>query len=199
MRRHAPNIVLLLLLLVTLGLNWYARGPTVVRNVEYFPDMARTASFMTFEPNPNFADGKTLRPPVVGTIARGFPPLEYGPSAADNARAGNELVNPFSPNDRSAVRRGAVVFERYCAICHGPDGQGNGLVVQHGFRRPPNLLRPFTRQMKDGQIFHLATYGRGAMPAHGSQIPASDRWKVVLHVRVLQQRPPGAAPAAGAE
>jgi mono/diheme cytochrome c family protein len=193
--RSVINTGLLLVLLLTLGLNWYARRPVTMPNVEYFPDMARTPAFGYYEANPNFADGKTARPPVVGTIARGMPPLEYGPTAADAVRAGNELTNPFSLDDQAAVARGAVVFERYCVPCHGAGGAGDGLIVEHGFRRPPSLVRAFTRNMKDGQLFHIVTYGRGAMPAHGAQIPVSDRWKAVLHVRVLQQAAGAAAPA----
>jgi mono/diheme cytochrome c family protein len=193
---HKANIALLVALLILIGLNWYARQPAVLQNVEYFPDMVRTAAFSTFEANPNFPDGKTLRPPVPGTIARGMAPLGYGPAAAEAVRAGNELVNPFSPDDKAAVDRGGIVFERYCTLCHGPRGLGDGPVIEHGFRRPPSLVRPFTRQMKDGQLFHLVTFGRGVMPAHGAQIPVADRWKVVLHLRALQQSAAAAPPAA---
>ena len=203
---HVLNLGIFALLIATIGANIVIRQPITVPNVEYFPDMARGPGFGTYEPNPNFPDGKTLQAPVVGTIARGFPPLGYGPNGADNLRAGAELTNPFSLNDKAALERGTVVFERYCVPCHGPKGAGDGLVVEHGFRRPPNLTRAFTRQMKDGQLFHLATFGRGAMPAHGSQIPANDRWKAVLHLRVLQgvttdqapATPRAAAPAAAA-
>jgi mono/diheme cytochrome c family protein len=193
--RTVVNAGLLLVVLLTLGLNWYARQPVTAPNVEYFPNMVRTPAFRAYEANPNFDDGKTARPPVVGTIARGMPPLEYGPTPAEGARAGRELANPFSSDDKEAVARGAVVYERYCALCHGQTGAGDGPIIERGFREPPSLLRAFTRNMRDGQLFHLATYGRGAMPAHGAQIPVSDRWKVVLHLRVLQQAAGGAATA----
>ena len=189
------NVGLVLALLLTFGLHWFARQPLSAPNVEYFPDMYRTPAFGAYEANPNFSDGKTARPPVVGTIARGMPPFEYGPAAADAVRAGNELTNPFSLDDKEAVARGAVVYERYCVPCHGPSGGGDGTIIERGFRRPPTLTRAFTRNMKDGQLFHIVTYGRGAMPAHGAQIPVSDRWKVLLHVRVLQQAAGEAAPA----
>ena len=189
------NTVLVLILLLTLGLNFYARGPYAAPNVEYFPNMVRTPAFGTYEANPNFADGKTARSPVVGTIARGMPPLEFGPTPVEAVRAGNELMNPFPIDDKEAVARGGVVYERYCALCHGESGTGDGPIIARGFRQPPSLVRPFTRNMKDGQLFHVVTYGRGAMPSHAAQIPVSDRWKAVLHVRVLQQAAAAAAPA----
>ncbi len=196
MRGQRLNLVLMVALLVSLGANWYMRQTALYPNVEFAPNMARGPAFLPYEPNPSFPDGMTLHPPVVGTIARGTTPLGYGPSAVDAMRAGNELTNPFTANDRSALERGKLTFERYCVPCHGATGVGDGPVVERGFRRPPTLLRPFTRQMKDGQMFHLVTFGRGAMPPHGPQIPVNDRWKALLHVRSLQAAAGGATPAA---
>ena len=186
-RRHAVNAALVAALAVTLVLNWYVRRPAVYPNVELAQKMAQDPGFGTFEPNTNFADGTTLRPPVAGTIARGLPPLGFGPSVVEGMRAGTELLNPISPGDPGALDRGRIVYTRYCELCHAADGKGAGPVGRRGFPAP-TLHREFAREMKDGQMFHLVTFGRGAMPAHGSQIPVNDRWKVVLHVRVLQQR-----------
>lgn len=186
------NVGLAVALLISLGVNWYVRRPAAQPNMELAQTMARDPGFNTFDPNANFSNGMTLRTPVAGTIARGFPPLGFGPSVVEGMRAGNELVNPFSPDDRASLERGRIVYSRYCELCHAADGNGAGPVSQHGFRAPPTLNRPFTRQMKDGQIFHLVTFGRGAMPAHAGQIPVNDRWKVVLHVRALQREAGGA-------
>jgi mono/diheme cytochrome c family protein len=197
---RALNVGLAAALIVSLGVNWYVRRPAAQPNMELAQRMARDPGFNTFDPNANFSNGMTLRTPVAGTIPRGLPPLGFGPSVVEGVRAGNELANPFSLDDRPAVDRGRIVYSRYCELCHAADGKGAGPVSEHGFRAPPTLHRPFTREMKDGQIFHLVTFGRGAMPGHAGQIPVNDRWKVVLHVRVLQQREAGTAPpAAGIE
>ena len=182
------NAALAAALAISIGVNWYVRRPAPQPNMELAQRMARDPGFSTFDPNANFSNGMTLRAPVAGTIPRGFPPLGFGPSVVEGMRAGNALVNPFSLEDRAALERGRVVYSRYCELCHAADGSGGGPVSEHGFRAPPTLHRPFTRQMKDGQIFHLVTFGRGAMPGHAGQIPLDDRWKVVLHVRALQQR-----------
>jgi mono/diheme cytochrome c family protein len=196
-RRHVWNLVLGVFLLLSFGFNWYARQPTPDPNVEYMPDMARGPGYESYEPNTNFANGSTMQAPPPGTIPRGVPPFEFGPNFSEAQRAGNELPNPFSMEDAAALERGGVVFERYCALCHGADGTGGGSIIEHGFRRPPTLLRAFTRRMKDGQLFHLVTYGRGVMPSHAAQIAVDDRWKAVLHVRRLQQEDAGAKPAGG--
>jgi mono/diheme cytochrome c family protein len=193
-RRHVVNVGLAVALVISLGVNWYVRRPAAQPNMELAQRMARDPGFNTFDPNANFSNGMTLRTPVAGTIPRGFPPLGFGPSVVEGMRAGNELANPFSADDGAALERGRVVYGRYCELCHAADGKGAGPVSEHGFLAPPTLHRPFTREMKDGQMFHLVTFGRGAMPPHAGQIPVSDRWKVVLHVRVLQQREGAGAP-----
>lgn len=186
MKLNAINVALLVALVAAIGANIYIRRTATSPNFEFAPAMVRDQAFSTYQSNPNFEDGSTLRPPVAGTIARGHAPLAYGPSMAESVRAANELVNPFFASDKAAVERGKVVYERYCEVCHAADGSGGGPVIERGFRKPPSLLRPFTKSMKDGQIFHLATYGRGMMPPHGPQIPVEDRWKLILHVRALQ-------------
>jgi mono/diheme cytochrome c family protein len=180
------DLLLIVGIVAAIGANVYIRRPATSPNFEFAPAMVRDPAFSTYQSNPNFADGSTLRPPVAGTIARGQAPFPYGASMAESVRAANELVNPFSASDAEAVKRGKVVYERYCEVCHAADGSGGGPVIERGFRKPPSLLRPFTKSMKDGQIFHLATYGRGMMPPHGPQISIDDRWKLILHVRALQ-------------
>jgi mono/diheme cytochrome c family protein len=183
MSRPTVNIGLGVALLVSLGLGWSGTGPTLQRNFDYFPDMMRTARFNAFESNPNFPDGSTLRPPVPGTIPRGLPPLP--PVAAQE-----QPVNPFTPGDRAAMERGAVVYRTFCTPCHGTDGQGNGVVVEYGFPKPPTLLRARARDMTDIQIFRLLTAGRGNMASYAAQVSRDDRWKVILHLRALQQANP---------
>ena len=87
------------------------------------------------------------------------------------------------------------MFEVFCVPCHGATGEGDGLVVEHGFPAPPTLLRARTRAMSDFQIFGIITNGSGGMPWYSAQIARDDRWKAVLYLRRLQAEPP---PAAGA-
>jgi mono/diheme cytochrome c family protein len=170
-------------LLVSIGLNIAVRRPVSQPNFEYFPNMARTARYNAFQPNLNFPDGLTLRAPVAGTIPRGLPPLP------DTRTPGQTpLENPFSAAQPGAVERGAVVFASFCRPCHGVGGQGDGLVVQHGFPPPPNLLRGDPVGRSDAQLFAVVTNGQGQMPSYASQISRDDRWRVILYVRSLQPR-----------
>jgi len=182
------NLALFLAFVGTLALHWATESNPGQRNFEIMPNMVRSVASDTFAPNLNFSDGKTLQPPQPGTIPRGLMPLHYRPTADDAARAGAELRNPFSSVDAHARKRGEFIFANYCKMCHGPEGKGDGLLPQRGIPPPAALVSPKTKQLKDGQLFHILTYGQGNMPAHATQLSREDRWKVILHVRSLQRR-----------
>jgi mono/diheme cytochrome c family protein len=177
----ALTIVLGLALLASIGVNIAIRRGTVQTRppLEYFPDMVRTPRYNAFEANPNFADGMTLRTPPQGTIPRG---------TLSGEDEGDE--NPFTAGDPAALERGAVIFNTFCVPCHGTKGEGDGLVVQHGYPAPPSLSSPGTRSMSDADVFAAITSGIGGMPPYGGQIARDDRWKAILHLRRLQDAAP---------
>jgi mono/diheme cytochrome c family protein len=78
------------------------------------------------------------------------------------------------------------VFDNICQVCHGPIGEGNGPVTQRGFPLSASLLADRAVQMKDGQMFHVLTYGQGKMPSLAAMLSPEDRWSAILHVRMLQ-------------
>lgn len=191
------NLLLLVLLAALIGLCWSIKKRDVSQpNYNFVPEaqMVYSPAYDTFSPNPNFVDGSTLRRPPAGTIARGRLPLHYEATLQDAVRAGRELKNPFSEADVSRRERGSFVYTQFCQVCHGPLGQGNGPVTQRGFPPPASLLADRAIQMKDGQMFHVLTYGQGNMPALGSTLTRDDRWSVILHVRLLQGPAPSSAP-----
>src|SRR5450755_3423176 len=94
------NPVLLVVLLGAVALCYFTPPRDVSRpNYEFIPEtqMAQSPAYDTFAPNPNFADGLTLRTPPAGVLARGSMPLHYLPTLEDALRAGEELKNPFPP------------------------------------------------------------------------------------------------------
>jgi mono/diheme cytochrome c family protein len=183
------NILLFLALLSTLALCWFVKERDVRRpNYDFLPEAQMTYSpaYDSFSPNPNFPDGLTLRSPPNGTIARGHMPFHYEPTPQDALRAGEELRNPFTQNDTLRQQRGSVVFSNFCQVCHGPIGEGNGPITLRGFPLPASLLAERAVKMKDGQMFHVLTYGQGRMPPFAAQLSREDRWSVILYVRMLQ-------------
>jgi mono/diheme cytochrome c family protein len=193
------NVVLALALIACLAVI-VASQPDITRpNYEYLPEMAHSPAYGAFAANPNFPDGKTLRPPVPGTIPRGELPLPYAPTPEDALRAGAELTNPFSATDNAVVDRGYAIFTNFCVPCHGASAQGNGPVATRGFPPPPSLRAEHAVQMKDGQLFHVLSFGQGNMASYASQISREDRWKVILYVRDLQAQEARKAAEAAAQ
>ncbi len=182
------NLGLAAALLASVGVHWAIPQDPGLPNRDFLPDMVRTVRYGAFAPNPNFADGRTLRRPEPGTVPRDLPPLHYQATPQDAVRAGTELRSPLAPGDLDALGRGRFLFANFCQPCHGQAGQGNGPVVARGFPAPPPLTAEHAVTMKDGQIFHILTYGQGNMASYASQLSREDRWKVIRFVRSLQEQ-----------
>ena len=153
---------------------------------EILPDMVRSPSWASQTDGAPTADGLADRPRPEGVVPRGMLPFRYGPGPEEAERAGRELVNPFAAADAGALTRGAEVYGRFCSVCHGGDGEGEGPAVRHGMTRPPSLRAERALRMKDGQVVHVLTNGQGNMASYAVQIPPDDRWKAILHLRALQ-------------
>jgi mono/diheme cytochrome c family protein len=153
-------------------------------NRDFLPDMAYSPAVKS----QSFRDGvETDRGLPEGVVPRGQLPFRYGPGPEEAKRAGAELSNPFAAGDAAALARGAEVYRVYCAVCHGATGEGDGPVVQRGMIRPPSLLAARAVGIADGEAFHIVTRGQGNMASYASQVAPEDRWKAILHVRVLQK------------
>jgi mono/diheme cytochrome c family protein len=196
MSRAALNGALLLAFLASIGLHWAFRPEPGLPNREFIPEMVRTPRYNAYSPNSNFSDGKTLQSPVPGTIPRGLLPLHYTATPEDAVRAGDSLPSLVRAGDVETIARGGAVYSNFCQPCHGPAGRGDGLIVLRGFPAPPSLYADNARKMKDGQMFHVLTYGQKNMPPYASQISRQDRWNVVAFVRSLQKQ---GARAAGSQ
>ena len=88
------------------------------------------------------------------------------------------------------------MYDTYCDHCHGPKGQGDGKVAQgvtvdgiekKAYAGVANLTGDALKNITEGHIFHVITYGKGLMMPHGSQISTEDRWKIAHYVKTLQK------------
>ena len=175
--------------------SWILNGCNRDRNKpgwDYFPDMFYSTAYESYTKNPNFDDGMTMRVPVAGTIPRDYTPFEYANDPESRIKAGNELVNPFSPS-ADAQARGKLVYTTFCIGCHGIKGEGDGRLFTSGLYplKPLSLSGNSAVKLKDGEIFHTITLGIRSMGAHGSQIRPEDRWKLILYIRKLQEEASG--------
>jgi mono/diheme cytochrome c family protein len=131
-----------------------------------------------------FTDVRSARPPVEGTVARGHlrdDELLY----TGKVNGAAATMFPFSV-DAAVMSRGRDRFDVFCAPCHGRTGQGDGMVVRRGYRRPPSLHQDRLREAPAGHFFDVITNGFGAMPEYATQVRAEDRWAIVAYVRALQ-------------
>lgn len=158
----------------------------------YLPDMTHSRAYETYTPNPNFADSMTMRVPVEGTVPRGKTPYPYDKNDEDMKLAGKTFENPLEPTD-SIIQEGKKYYARYCLMCHGKQGRGNGHLVTSGKYnyQPRDLTSERVLNRKDGEIYHIITVGYGLMGAHGAIVEPENRWKIVHYIRhELQQKEP---------
>jgi hypothetical protein len=131
-----------------------------------------------------FGDGRSARPQVEDTVARGH--LKTDVARYDGAVNGQQVdYFPF-PITRADLERGEDRFNIYCSPCHSRLGDGNGLVVQRGFRQPPSYHIERLVKAPVGHFFDVVTNGYGAMPSYRARVPVDDRWRIIAYIRALQ-------------
>jgi mono/diheme cytochrome c family protein len=136
-----------------------------------------------------FADGKATREPLPFTV-----PVKGSKYTTTLEEADTKNVNPLKDANDVVLARGKNRYNAYCAPCHNYDGKGNGLVVQHGFSNPPNLMEN-AKNYSDGKIYHIISAGQNVMPAYSDKTSDVDRWCIVHYVRALQTGKVSAKPA----
>jgi mono/diheme cytochrome c family protein len=132
-----------------------------------------------------FADQRSERPPVEGTVARGELRED---TYFYTGKAGNSPGDymPF-PVTKEVLQRGRERFNIYCAPCHSRVGDGNGFIPSRGFaRKPPSYHIERLRKAPLGYFYDVITNGFGIMPDYAAQIPPRDRWNIVAYIRALQ-------------
>ncbi|MEK6284132.1 MAG: cytochrome c [Acidobacteriota bacterium] len=158
-------------------------------------------------------DGRSARPLVEGVVARGQlkDDVEFytgrlrqaaqsgSASAAPQPGAASPQAEQASPQTyqgfvtefpmpitASDLDRGEERFNIFCAVCHGRMGDGLGMIVKRGFRKPPSFHDERLRNAPVGYFFDVETNGFGAMPDYASQVPPEDRWRIIAYIRALQ-------------
>ena len=131
-----------------------------------------------------FQDGRSARPILAGTIARGH--LQHNPAFFLGAVNGQFVAAPPLAVDAALLARGRDRYDIYCSPCHSPAGDGRGMVALRGFRYPPSFHSARLRGVPDGYIYAVIANGYGAMSNYAYQLEPRDRWAVTEYLRVLQ-------------
>jgi mono/diheme cytochrome c family protein len=199
---------LILVILTWLPLVFIARARVTHSNkprVHLFHDMDHQAKVKTQRTSTVFADGRSMRPPIEGTVARG------GLEADDHFYRGYQLKKNQDGQyetvyfkglpeevdlDRQLVEAGRKHYQTFCYPCHGTDGYGNGPVHRRAsslmtgtdttWIQPTSLHSQTIRERSDGYLFNVIGNGVRNMPGYASQIDPRERWSIVAYMRAMQ-------------
>lgn len=174
-------------------------------------DAGRWVTSIDYEVNPQYGTGHaeyynsnihnphrmTMREPAPNTVkrnAQGWLPYRL-PNDSTGLRLANRLKNPLD-SSAQVVAQGKALYEMYCDHCHGAKAGGDGKVgagitvdgkEKSAYPGVANLTGAAYKNITEGHIFHVITYGKGLMWPHGSQVSPEDRWKIAKYVKTLQK------------
>lgn len=155
--------------------------------IEIFPDMNRQPRLRPQTPDDFFADGRSSRLPVAGTIAR--EDIHYADLPVNTGLitgTTNYIETIPVPVTEKLLARGQQRFNINCSPCHGQQADGNGVVKKLGLNTVANLHDKRIVELADGEIFHTITVGKNTMGPYGPNVTPEDRWAIVAYLRTLQ-------------
>lgn len=158
--------------------------------------------------NPFLSNGRSAQSAPAGTVPRNswyvseeYTPFEYSadPSTGYDS-AGTYLASPLYDTLTNAenfncseetFNRGKRLYETYCVMCHGKNGDGKGkLVTEEVFGAVPSYKDSTgtgLRFLPEGKMFYTLTYGKGIMGSYASQMTPRERWEVICYIQKFQQ------------
>jgi mono/diheme cytochrome c family protein len=135
--------------------------------------MTQQRKLKTYASTGLWADGTSARPLPTDTVAQG-----------DNERAAEEQNPP--PVTRALLARGQERFDIYCSPCHGLAGDGDGIIVAHGFSAPLSYHADRLVAAPAQHFYDVITHGYGVMYGYGDRVAPHDRWAIAAYIRALQ-------------
>lgn len=147
-------------------------------------DMKNQARYEPLEKSSFYEDGRASRAPVEGTVPRGH--LEEN-IALHKGKVDGKHVTNFPINiDEKTLKRGMERYNIYCALCHDAVGNGNGIIVQRGFTKPPSFHEERIVNAPVGYLFDIMTNGLGDMAGYSAEVNVQDRWAIAAYIKTLQ-------------
>jgi mono/diheme cytochrome c family protein len=150
-------------------------------------NMDQQNRFEPQEQNTFFEDGRAMRQPVEGTVARGN--LRQDKAYYQGINEDSSFVEETPVKlTKSFLYRGKDRYEVYCTPCHGISGDGQGIVMagNYGFVPAPSFHIDRLENRNNGYFYSVITNGIRNMPSYAQQIPVKDRWAIVSYLRALQ-------------
>lgn len=151
-------------------------------------NMDQQPRFEAQEENNFFNDGRAMRQPVEGTVARGLAKtdVEYYEGVDED---GDYIDNIPIDLTKSFLYRGKERYEIYCTPCHGQAGAGNGIIMEgnYGYVPAPSFHDQRVQNLSDGELYSAIYNGVRTMPSYATQVKVEDRWAIVAYIRALQE------------
>lgn len=150
-------------------------------------EMRDDSHLKPYEASPVFADHRSSRPIVAGTV-----PHTDGQRLSDvfltgKTPDGQPTAEFPLPITEELLATGKKNYDIYCSVCHGYSGYADGMVVRRGFPAPPSYHIERLRRAPVGHIYDVITHGYGVMYSYNDRIQRpEDRWAVAAYVKALQ-------------
>ena len=92
------------------------------------------------------------------------------------------------------IARGKALFGEHCALCHGPDGRGDGPAAASLAVKPPDLAEHFFHH-REGDILWKLKHGAPdtPMPAFGGRLSEEQLWQLITLLRARAEAQAGSA------
>jgi hypothetical protein len=131
-----------------------------------------------------FRDGQVARPLVEGTVPHSETPDD---ELLLTGRLNGQVTDTFPFRvTKEVLDRGHERYNVYCSPCHGPLGDGKGMIVQRGFPAPPSFHSDTLRAKPVGHYVDVITHGLGKMFPYADRVQPHDRWAIAAYIRALQ-------------
>ncbi len=186
MRAASRPVAAAVLALAATALTGCSNFPSRQPPIWVWWDMKKQDKYKPQAESAFFADGRTSRAPVEGSVAQELYRPDTAFSTGINPDGTYVARNPL-PITKETLAEGQRKFDIYCAPCHDRTGSGRGIVPAKAVWVPGNLHDERIVNFVDGELYHVIANGRRSMPGYRYQISEKDRWAIVAYIRALQR------------
>jgi mono/diheme cytochrome c family protein len=186
MRAASRPVAAAVLALAATALTGCSNFPSRQPPIWVWWDMKKQDKYKPQAESAFFADGRTSRAPVEGSVAQELYRPDTAFSTGVNPDGTYVARNPL-PITKETLAEGQRKFDIYCAPCHDRTGSGRGIVPAKAVWVPGNLHDERIVNFVDGELYHVIANGRRSMPGYRYQISEKDRWAIVAYIRALQR------------
>ena len=155
------------------------------RNYQFFPNMYESVGYETYGSYEVFPNEQAALIPAEGSIARGYTPFDIDGTTEGYNLAKTTLMSPLEASEVD-LATGKELYDIYCGICHGNNGDGQGNLVKREKILGIPSYADAGRAINEGSIYHTIYYGKNAMGSYANQLSENERWQVVAYVMKLK-------------